>query len=120
MALSKAAGMMILLAATLYGIGKTYLWPTVLGIVAERYPRGGALSLNAVSAVGMMSVGVVGTVFLGLIQDQAVEAPPAERSSPPCTPGGRGQVQRAGRLQGGGPEAGQAPCRKATSRPLPP
>ena len=72
-ALSKAAGMTILLAATLYGAGKTYLWPTVLGIVAERFPRGGALSINAVSAVGMMSVGVIGTVFLGLIQDQAVE-----------------------------------------------
>ncbi|MFO1490071.1 MAG: MFS transporter [Kiritimatiellia bacterium] len=72
-ALSKATGVGILLAATIYGIGKTYLWPTVLGIVAERFPRGGALSLNAVSAVGMMSVGVAGTVFLGLIQDKAVE-----------------------------------------------
>lgn len=72
-ALSKAAGIGILLAATLYGIGKSFLWPTVLGIVAERFPRGGALSINAVSAVGMMSVGVVGTVFLGHIQDRAVE-----------------------------------------------
>jgi len=71
--LSKASGMMILAAATLYGVGKTYLWPTMLGIVAERFPRGGALSLNATSAVGMMSVGVVGTVFLGLIQDTAIE-----------------------------------------------
>lgn len=72
-ALSHASGMAILLAATLYGIGKTYLWPTMLGIVAERFPKGGALSLNATSAVGMMSVGVMGTVFLGLIQDRAVE-----------------------------------------------
>lgn len=72
-ALSKATGLGILLAATLYGIGKTYLWPTMLGVVAERFPKGGALSLNATSAVGMMSVGVVGTVFLGLIQDRAVE-----------------------------------------------
>lgn len=72
-ALSRATGMSILLAATLYGIGKTYLWPTMLGIVAERFPKGGALSLNATSAVGMMSVGVMGTVFLGLIQDRAVE-----------------------------------------------
>ncbi len=71
--LSQAAGIGILLAATLYGIGKAYLWPTVLGIVAERFPRGGALSINAVSAVGMMSVGVAGTVFLGQIQDRAVE-----------------------------------------------
>lgn len=72
--LSKAAGMAILGAATLYGIGKTYLWPTMLGIVAERFPKGGALSLNATSAVGMMSVGILGTVFLGQIQDRAVES----------------------------------------------
>jgi hypothetical protein len=72
-ALSHATGMAILLAATLYGAGKCYLWPTMLGIVAERFPKGGALAMNATSAVGMMSVGILGTVFLGLIQDRAVE-----------------------------------------------
>jgi len=72
-ALSFSTGIMILLAATLYGVGKTYLWPTMLGIVAERFPKGGALSLNVTSAVGMMSVGVIGTVFLGRVQDHAVE-----------------------------------------------
>jgi len=71
-ALSRATGLAILAAATLYGVGKTYLWPTMLGVVAERFPKGGALSLNATSAVGMMSVGVVGTVFLGLIQDRSL------------------------------------------------
>ncbi|MCX6893936.1 MAG: MFS transporter [Verrucomicrobia bacterium] len=74
LALSRATGLTILAAATLYGVGKTYFWPTMLGIVAERFPKGGALSLNAVSAVGMMSVGVLGTVFLGSIQDHAVES----------------------------------------------
>ncbi len=28
-------------AATVYGVGKTFLWPTMLGVVAERFPRGG-------------------------------------------------------------------------------
>jgi hypothetical protein len=73
-ALSRATGLAILAAATLYGVGKTYLWPTMLGVVAERFPKGGALSLNATSAVGMMSVGVMGTVFLGLIQDRTLES----------------------------------------------
>jgi fucose permease len=71
--LSRATGMGILAAATLYGVGKTYFWPTILGIVAERFPKGGALALNATSAIGTLSVGIVGTVFLGLIQDRAVE-----------------------------------------------
>ena len=34
-------------AATVYGIGKTFLWPTMLGVVSERFPRGGALTLGA-------------------------------------------------------------------------
>lgn len=33
-ALSKATGLAILAAAALYGIGKTDLWPTMLGVVA--------------------------------------------------------------------------------------
>ncbi|MGB0409421.1 MAG: MFS transporter [Opitutales bacterium] len=32
---------MIFGAATLYGVGKTYFWPTMLGVVAEQTPRGG-------------------------------------------------------------------------------
>jgi MFS family permease len=67
------AALMILLAATVYGIGKTFFWPTMLGVVAEQSPRGGALTLNATGGVGMLGVGVVGAVFLGFIQDTSVE-----------------------------------------------
>ena len=65
---------MVFLAATIYGVGKTFFWPTMLGIVSERFPKGGALTLNAAGGVGMLSVGVVGTVFLGLAMDGATEA----------------------------------------------
>ncbi len=67
--LAGATGAMILLAATLYGVGKSFFWPTMLGIVAERFPRGGALTLNAMGGAGMLGVGVVGAVLLGYIQD---------------------------------------------------
>ena len=40
--LSLSAGLMIFAAATLYGFGKTFFWPTMLGVVAEQYPKGGA------------------------------------------------------------------------------
>ena len=56
-------------AATLYGFGKTFFWPTTLGVVAEQYPRGGALLLNAMGGVGMISVGVLGAPAIGTIQD---------------------------------------------------
>ena len=71
--LSKTTGLMIFVAATIYGVGKTYFWPLMLGVVAERFPKGGALALNTMSAVGMLSVGILGTVFLGNIQDVAIE-----------------------------------------------
>jgi MFS family permease len=71
--LSKSTGVTILAAATLYGFGKTFFWPTMLGVVAERFPRGGALTLNITGGVGMLSVGVLGAAFLGNIQDKAID-----------------------------------------------
>ena len=72
-ALSKTTGITIFLAATVYGIGKTFFWPTMLGVVAERFPRGGAMTLNTISGVGMLSVGIVGAAFLGIIQDKEID-----------------------------------------------
>lgn len=71
--LSAAHGVTILLAATLYGIGKTFFWPTTLAIVADQCPRGGALTINLVAGVGMLAVGIVGTPFMGAMQDRAVD-----------------------------------------------
>ena len=71
--LSKAAGTVIFFAAALYGVGKTFFWPTMLGVVAERFPKGGALTLNTISGVGMLSVGVIGAAFLGNIQDKQID-----------------------------------------------
>lgn len=51
-------------AATIYALGKTFFWPTMLGVAAERFPKGGALTLNAIGGMGMLSVGVIGAVFL--------------------------------------------------------
>ncbi|MFV1996312.1 MAG: sugar MFS transporter, partial [Verrucomicrobiales bacterium] len=72
--LSKAVGLTVLVAATLYGVGKTFLWPTTLGIVAERFPKGGALTLNGVSAVGVLFMGIIGAPMIGLVQDRSVDA----------------------------------------------
>jgi hypothetical protein len=71
--LSAASGAAILLAATMYGVGKTFFWPTTLGVVAEQFPKGGALTLNGVAAVGMLAAGIVGGPFLGNIQDRQVD-----------------------------------------------
>lgn len=71
--LSKSAGVMILVAATVYGLGKAFFWPTMLGLAAEQFPRGGALTLNVMGGAGMIGVGIVGAVILGFVQDKAIE-----------------------------------------------
>ncbi len=63
---------MILLAATVYGVGKTFFWPVTLGVVAERFPKGGAVTLNAIAGIGMLAVGVLGNPVLGYIQDTQI------------------------------------------------
>lgn len=71
-ALSSAHGLVaIFAAATLYGVGKTFFWPTSLGVVAEQFPKGGALTLNAVSGIGMLTVGVLGGPLIGAMQEDS-------------------------------------------------
>jgi MFS family permease len=65
---------MLFAAATFYGFGKTFFWPTTLGVVSEQYPRGGALMLNAIAGVGMISVGTIGNPAIGAVQDRALTA----------------------------------------------
>jgi outer membrane cobalamin receptor/fucose permease len=72
-ALSRSTGLALLGAATLYGLGKSFFWPTSLGFVSEQFPKGGAVTLNVVAGVGMLAVGIVGSVMLGAIQDKAIE-----------------------------------------------
>lgn len=66
--LSLTTGLMIFGAATLYALGKTFFWPTMLGVVAEQTPKGGAVTLNAISGIGMLAVGTLGFPFIGKLQ----------------------------------------------------
>jgi hypothetical protein len=64
----------VLLAASLYGVGKSFFWPTTLGVVSEQFPRGGAMTLNAMGGMGMIAVGVLGGPVLGTMVDKRVDA----------------------------------------------
>lgn len=72
--LAAASGIGILAAATIYGIGKTFFWPTMLGVVGERFPKGGALVMGAMGGVGMASAGLLGGPGIGYTQDVNVTA----------------------------------------------
>ncbi len=74
LALSRTAGagmFVIFSAATLYGIGKTFFWPTILGLTSEQCPKGGALTLNAMGGIGMLAVGILGAPFIGYLQESS-------------------------------------------------
>ena len=43
-------------SATVFAAGVSYFWPTMLGITSERFPKGGALLLSVMGAIGNMSV----------------------------------------------------------------
>ncbi len=58
----------VVAAATIYGLGIVYFWPTMLGVTAERFPRGGAFLLGLMGCIGNVAIGVV-SPLMGNIND---------------------------------------------------
>jgi MFS family permease len=66
---SATTGLFVVIAATIYGVGKTFLWPTMLAVVSDRFPRGGAITIGAMGGIGMLSAGLLGGPGIGYNQD---------------------------------------------------
>jgi hypothetical protein len=58
-----------IVAATVYAIGKTFLWPTMLAVASEQFPKGGAITIGALGGIGMLSAGLLGGPGIGFKQD---------------------------------------------------
>jgi MFS family permease len=57
LALSAAnSPVMGLLAATVWGVGVCYMWPTMLAAASERFPRGGAFLMGLIGFAGCLSI----------------------------------------------------------------
>ena len=56
-------------AATVFAVGVCYFWPTMLGFVAERLPKTGALGLSIMGGAGMLSVSLI-LPFMGEVYDE--------------------------------------------------
>jgi fucose permease len=56
-----------LLAATIWGTGVCYMWPTMLATASERFPRGGALLMGLMGTAGTLSIRfvlpIMGTIY---------------------------------------------------------
>lgn len=77
-------------AATVFGLGKTFFWPTMIGVVSERFPRGGALLMGLMGGAGMLSVGWIMTPLMGKLQDKYVlQALPTTIRDQVSTPSGQ-------------------------------
>ena len=59
----------VFVAATIFGAGKSYFWPTMVGMVSERFPKGGALLMGLLGGAGMFAVGWLASPIMGAIQD---------------------------------------------------
>jgi hypothetical protein len=53
-----ASALVAFAAATIFAVGKSYFWPTMIGVTAEQFPRGGALLISLIGGTGMLSVAV--------------------------------------------------------------
>jgi MFS family permease len=61
-------------AATIFGAGKTYFWPLMLGVTAERFPKGGALLLAIMGGTGNLSVAFILPIMGGWYQNLGAAA----------------------------------------------
>jgi len=56
-------------AGAVFAIGTSYFWPTMLGVAAERIPKGGALALALLGGIGALTAGAITTPIMGRIAD---------------------------------------------------
>jgi MFS family permease len=45
-------------AAVIFAVGVCFFWPTMLGVVSERFPRTGALGMAIMGGIGMLSTAI--------------------------------------------------------------
>jgi fucose permease len=66
---SDKVGITIWIAATIFAFGKSFYWGTMLGLIGERFPRGGALAMGISGGIGMLSAGFLGGPGIGYTYD---------------------------------------------------
>jgi MFS family permease len=62
------------LAATIWGVGVCYMWPTMLAAASERYPRGGAFAMGLIGTAGSLSIYFILPVMGQMFDATAAEA----------------------------------------------
>ena len=62
-----------ILAATVWGAGVCFMWPTMLATASERFPHGGALLMGLMGTAGMLSINFVLPAMGSIFDHKAIE-----------------------------------------------
>jgi MFS family permease len=65
--LSTQTGVMIYVSAAIFAVGVCYFWPNMIGFVAQKIPKRGALGMSVVGAIGMFSTSIFQPIIGGWI-----------------------------------------------------
>ncbi len=71
---STQTGAMAYVAAVFFALGVAYFWPNMLGFVADKIPKSGALGLSIMGGVGMLSTSIWQPIIGGWIDTDQAEA----------------------------------------------
>jgi MFS family permease len=76
-----------LLAATVWGTGVCYMWPTMLATASERFPRGGALLMGLMGTAGTLSIRFVLPIMGSIYDNKKIEVAGGDAAFRALAPG---------------------------------
>jgi len=71
---STQTGAMAYVAAIFFALGVAYFWPNMIGFIADKIPKSGALGLSIMGGIGMFSTSIFQPIIGGWIDADRAEA----------------------------------------------
>ena len=71
---STQTGSMAYVAAVFFALGVAYFWPNMIGFIADKVPKSGALGLSIMGGIGMFSTSIFQPIIGGWIDTDKAEA----------------------------------------------
>ncbi|TMM58590.1 MFS transporter [Maribacter algarum] len=71
---STQTGGMAYVAAIFFALGVAYFWPNMIGFIADKIPKSGALGMSIIGAVGMFSTSIFQPIIGGWIDSDKAAA----------------------------------------------
>ena len=71
---STQTGAMAYVAAIIFALGIAYFWPNMIGLVATKVPKSGALGMSIIGAIGMFSTSIFQRIIGGWIDSDRATA----------------------------------------------